>query len=339
MNESDDIATKATIRYLEKHKLLYLKDRVKYEYSADFGVIRPLRDVWIKLLDINPLEYVEFYEDIYRFRKDPHYEDLFMTVIINIACNLASNELYERFRVWREKNKANKKLQDKFSKSSEVLFDYLVKIYAVREAYNLGEISYDKFEEVRKYLKRKIIKGDLKELNATTENEFSDMWNKFAQKHLLLPLEPPVDELKEMVKLESESPSTLDLNVKKYNLPTNSILLYARPASSGVVCGTVKTIDSIDDLSRIYSGDVAVFRYFTPDMIRGIKRCAGAIGLRECGCGVTGHLAIVSRAIKIPCAICCDYDKFSDGQVVHLDGNKGEIRIMLSIEDIKKYLQ
>ncbi len=339
MNESDAIATKVTIRYLEKHNLLYLKDRVKYEYSADFGVIRPLRDVWIKLLDVNPLEYVEFYEDIYRFRKIPRYEDLFITVLISIACNLASSELYERFRVWREKNKENRKLQEKFSKSSDVLFDYLVKIYAVREAYILGEISYEKFEEIRDYLRDKVIKVNLKELDAAIENDFLEMWNKFAKKHLLLPLDKSIDELKEMVKLEHESSSTADLHVKKYYSPANSILLSALPASSGVVCGTIKTIDSIDDLSKILNGDVAVFKYFTPDMIRGVKRCAGVIGLRECTCSITGHLAIASRAIEIPSVICCDYDKFSDGQVVYLDGNKGEIRIVLSIEEIKKCLQ
>ncbi len=91
LNEWNDISTKATIHYFEKYNFLYLKDRIKYEYSADFGVIRPLRDVWIKLLDANSLEFVEFYENIYRFRKVPRYEDMLLTVLISIACNLASS--------------------------------------------------------------------------------------------------------------------------------------------------------------------------------------------------------------------------------------------------------
>lgn len=339
LNECDSVAIEVTLYYLEKHNFSYLKDRVKSEYSADFGVIRPLRDVWIKLLDMNPIEYVEFYEDIYRFRKVPHYEDLFITVIISIVCNLASSELYERFKVWREKNRTNNKLQDEFSKSSEVLFDYLIKIYSVREACVSGEISYEKFEEIREYLKRKIIKVDLTVLDTAVEAEFSEMWNIFAQKHLLFSLDRSIDELKDLVKLDHESLNTTNNYKKKIQSPSNSILLKAIPASSGIICGTLKIIDSIDDINKILDGDVAVFKYFTPDMIHRIKCCAGAIGMRECTCSITGHLAIMSRAIKIPCVICCNYDKFSDGQVVYLDGNKGEIRIMLSIEEIKKYLQ
>ena len=101
LNEENDIGTKATIHYFEKHNFLYLKDRVKYGYSPDLGGIRPLRDVWIKLLDANSFEFVEFYENVYRFRKVPRYEDLFLTVIISIACNLASSELYDKYKIWR----------------------------------------------------------------------------------------------------------------------------------------------------------------------------------------------------------------------------------------------
>lgn len=70
-------------------------------------------------------------------------------------------------------------------------------------------------------------------------------------------------------------------------------------------------------------------------MISCIKRCIGSIGLQECG-GLTGHLAIISRSLGIPCVVGCDYDKFADGQMVCLDGNKGEIQIILNIEEIKK---
>jgi phosphoenolpyruvate-protein kinase (PTS system EI component) len=64
----------------------------------------------------------------------------------------------------------------------------------------------------------------------------------------------------------------------------------------------------------------------------------GVIGRPDCG-WMTGHLAIISRTLDIPCVIGCNYDKFSDGQVVFLDSSNGEIRIMLTIDEIKKYLQ
>jgi phosphohistidine swiveling domain-containing protein len=339
LNEGNNIGTKATIHYFEKHNFLYLKDRVKYEYSPDFGGIRPLRDVWIKLLDANSFEFVEFYENVYRFRKVPRYEDLFLTVIISIACNLASSELHDRYKIWRENN-TNKKIYDKFTKSAELLFDYLMKIYALRESYLFGDISYEKFEEIKDYLKEKSFEGNLKELNLDMESKFTDLWNTFSQKHVSPTLVQAISELKEMIKFEYENPnpSSSDNQINKNPSLANSILLYGDSASPGFACGVAKIVNSVDDSKKILDGDIAIFDYFTSDMVGPLKRCAGAIGLPECG-GLIGHLAIVSRELEIPCLVHCNYDKFYDGQVVYLDSNNREIRILLSIGEIKKYLQ
>lgn len=339
LNEWNDIATRATVHFFEKHNFLYLTDRVKYEYSADFGVLRPLRDVWIKLLDVNSLEFVEFYESVYRFRKAPRYEDLFLTVLISIACNLASSKLYDQYKIWRE-NKANKKISDDFTKSAELLFDYLIKIYALREAHYFGDISYETFEEIKDHIKLKIFGGNSKELNLEMENQFVDIWDKFAKKHMLSTLAQSIDELNEMIKFEYATPNQIkgDFQIKKTRSLANSILLNGAFASVGTVCGVIKTVNSVDDSKKILGGDIAVFNHFTPDMIAALKRCVGAIGLPDCG-GMTGHLAIISRNLDIPCVVLCNYNKFNDGQVVYLDSNNGEIRILLTIEEIKKYLQ
>lgn len=340
LNECDNIATKATIRYLKIHNLTYLKDRLIYEYSADFEVIRPLRDVWIKLLDFDSLKFVEFYEGVYRFRKVPRYENIFIMVLMSIASGIAANALYyalhERYKVWRRKNKINEKTHDKFSNSSSILFEYLTKIYAIREAYFHRKISYEKFNEIKDFLRRKIIIGEAKESDTNTEKEFTDLWNKFVQNHSLPPLNQSIDEIKDIVKSEYESQSTSPLYRRKSNsYPVNGILLHATAASPGVVYGMIKIINSIEDLDKTLNGDIGVFNYFTPEMIPCIKRCIGSIGLQNGG-GITGHLAIISRALGIPCIVCCDYNKFADGQIVCLDGNKGDIQIILNIEEIKK---
>jgi len=344
LNECDDIATKATIRYLEIHNLPYLKDRVIYEYSPDFGIIRPLREVWVKLLDFDPLDFVEFYEEIYRFRKVPRYENIFLAVLISIVSGLAANELHERYKIWRGKNKTNKKMHDKFSNSGDILFEYLTKVYAIREAHFLGKISYERFNKIRDFLKRKIIIEEIKELDINIEKDFTDLWNEFVQNHSLLPLNLSIEELKNMIKLEYASqtpaPRYQIKGDKKGLLSAGGIILHATSVYPGSVCGMIKNINSVEDLDKILSGDIGVFKYSTPDMIPGMKRCVGAIGLPGCG-GLTGHLAIICHELGIPCVVGCDYDKFNDGQVVYLDSSKhpGEIHIILSIEEIKKLLQ
>ena len=58
-----------------------------------------------------------------------------------------------------------------------------MKIYALRESYLYGDISYEKFEEIKDYLKRKTFEGNLKELNLDMETKYTDLWNKFTQNH------------------------------------------------------------------------------------------------------------------------------------------------------------
>lgn len=271
LNSWDDLAAKAIIRYLENHDLPYLNNRMVDEYSADFGVCRPLRDVWVKLLDLDSLEFVEFYEGIYHFRKIPRYEDIIMTVLISIASGFAANELHDRYKVWRGK-KINERVHDKFSKSKDVLFEYLTRVYAIREAYFLSKISNEKFNEIRDYLKRKIIIGRVKKSDANLEKEFSNLWIEFIRDHSLLPLDQFIEEIKDLIKLEDETKSVAPLYVIKENhYPANSIILHGLAASPGAVYGMLKVISSTEDRDKTLKGDIGVFKFFTPDMIPCIK--------------------------------------------------------------------
>lgn len=333
LNLWDDLAAKAIIHYFENHDLPYLNNRMVDEYSADFGVCRPLRDVWVRLLDLDPLEFIEFYEGIYRFRKTPRYEDIIISVFISIASGFAANALYDEYKVWRGR-KINEKVHEKFSKSGDVLFKYLTRVYAIREAYFHKKISYEKFIEIRDFLKRKIIIGRIKKSDEKLEKEFSNLWREFIRDHSLVPLDHPIEEIKYLIKLEYETKSTPRNRAKEKRSPANGIVLQGLAASTGVVYGMLKIISSAEDIDKTLKGDIGVFEYFTPDMVPCIKRCVGAIGLPDCG-GLTGHLAIVSRELGIPCVTDCDYDRFSDYQIAYLDGDRGEIRIILSMEELK----
>jgi hypothetical protein len=212
LNIYGDVGAGAIIHYLEKHNFSYLKDRVRYEYSADFGVGRPLREIWIKILDIDSLEFVEFYEDVYRFRKFPRYENLLITVLVSIASGLAANDLYERFKKWKKKDKVNNDLYDKFSGSSLILLEYLIKVYAVREAFMQGKISYKRFEIIRDFLKGKIF-FNLE--NQEIESEFNILWDKFAKKHVSFDKSNLIFELGHIIRLDLSRPSYSEQNQKK----------------------------------------------------------------------------------------------------------------------------
>lgn len=339
LNSWDEVATKAIILYLKEHRLLYLSDRVVYEYSADFGVVRPLRNVWIKLLDLDSLEFVEFYEDVYHFRKTPRYEDIYITILISLACGLAVNALYDRYKEWREASDVNNKLHDKFSESGKKLYDYLRKIYATRESYILGNISYEKFSKIRDFLKIEIFQGKEKK-DLKVEKDFTDIWNQHLKNHHLYPsLTHSIDEIKERIIFEHKKPSKVPkIHPDKIYPPgENNIILNSIAGSPGIAVGMIRVINSTSDIHKIYNGDIGVFTFATPDMVPGLRRCAGTIGLPECG-GLSGHLAIVCRELGIPCVLQCNYDRFFDGQIVYLNGDEGQIQIIMSIDDIKKII-
>ena len=153
LNDYDDLACMIAVEYLKKHNLLPLVDRVRYEYKVDFGIIRPLRNVWIKLLNKDSLKFVEFYEDVYKFRRVPHYEDIITTALINILTGFIACAIYDYGKKLIPRLK--RELED-FIKQAEVLFNYLIRVYAIRNACNSEKITYQKFLKLREYLKKKV---------------------------------------------------------------------------------------------------------------------------------------------------------------------------------------
>ena len=140
------------------------------------------------------------------------------------------------------------------------------------------------------------------------------------------------DLLREIEVLASE-------NIKKRALPTrktraarkanNSASAKGLAASPGEAHGPAKVVTSSDDAKKVTKGDVGIFHYFNPDMVPAIAVCAASIGLYGTG-GRTGHLAIVSRELGIPCVVGVDSIPFDDGVEVFVNGNTGEIRGILA---------
>lgn len=98
-------------------------------------------------------------------------------------------------------------------------------------------------------------------------------------------------------------------------------------ASIGKAKGKVKVLKSAREISKIEKGDILVAVMTRPDYVVAMKK-AGAIVTDEGG--ITCHAAIVARELRIPCVIATKFatKALKDGDVVEVDADKGEIRII-----------
>jgi hypothetical protein len=181
LNQRDEVAFKAVTKYLDKHKLPYLKDRMLYELSTDFGAIKPLRETWIKVFDLNPIGITEFYEEVYRFRKIPRYENLLLTVLLSLVTSVIANVIYCDFKEWQQHKEVS--ILSRFKDSTISLLDYLLRAFACLEAYYLGKINISSFNKTKLWLKSKFLKGETVTNEAFTEAEFNIIWIEFSEKH------------------------------------------------------------------------------------------------------------------------------------------------------------
>ncbi|MEK6958815.1 MAG: phosphoenolpyruvate synthase [archaeon] len=102
----------------------------------------------------------------------------------------------------------------------------------------------------------------------------------------------------------------------------NKQLLKGLPASPGVITGIVKVVPSIDDITKINTGDLLVTKMTSPSWVPIMKKASGIItdeGGRTC------HAAIVSRELGIPCVVGTEIatKTLIDGQKVTIDGFNG----------------
>jgi pyruvate,water dikinase len=101
-------------------------------------------------------------------------------------------------------------------------------------------------------------------------------------------------------------------------------VLTGNPASPGIGTGVVKILKSPKEIEKVNRGDVLVAPMTSPDYVPAMKK-ASAIVTDEGG--QTSHAAIVSRELGVPCVVGTKdaTQKLKDGQIVTVDGEKGEI--------------
>ena len=123
--------------------------------------------------------------------------------------------------------------------------------------------------------------------------------------------------------LQSRPITTLGKDEKSEESDVNlEVLIRGLGASPGLASGTVKIVNSLDELDKIQDGDVMVVDMTTPDMVPAMKRANGIVTDEG---GVTCHAAIISRELAIPCVVGTGNatSTLKEGSEVTADGKKG----------------
>ncbi len=102
------------------------------------------------------------------------------------------------------------------------------------------------------------------------------------------------------------------------------IILQGLAASPGIASGTVKIVNSLQDLQKVGKGDILVTKMTNPDMVVTMQKSSAIITDEG---GMTAHAAIVSREMGIPCVVGTQEatEKLKDEEIITVDGFAGKI--------------
>ncbi len=99
------------------------------------------------------------------------------------------------------------------------------------------------------------------------------------------------------------------------------------PVYGGVVHGTVKIVENLDDLAKITEGDIAVAQMMSPDCLPIIKKSRAIITDEG---GILSHTAIMAREMEKPCIVGTGTATtiLKDGDQIKIDAASGMIHIL-----------
>jgi pyruvate,water dikinase len=185
------------------------------------------------------------------------------------------------------------------------------------------------------------VPDDLKNKQVLDEAELAQLvkLGKKIQAHYQFPQDTEwAIEDEKIYMLQSRPVTTLDMSTAQGEDITEgerTVITKGLGASPGMAAGTVKIINTTDELDKVQEGDILVTVMTTPDMVPAMKRANGIITDEG---GVTCHAAIVSRELGIPCVVGTG-DATSilpENSQVTLDGNKGMVWKGILMETEKK---
>jgi pyruvate, water dikinase len=100
-------------------------------------------------------------------------------------------------------------------------------------------------------------------------------------------------------------------------------------ASSGVAEGTARVVRSVEEISRLQTGDILVCQITNPTWAPIFQKIAGAVS--DIG-GSMSHAAIVAREYGLPAVVGTGSatSRIKDGQRIRVDGGRGVVTILLA---------
>lgn len=112
---------------------------------------------------------------------------------------------------------------------------------------------------------------------------------------------------------------------------TKSKELRGQVAFSGIARGTVRIVNSLEEVPKVKLGDILISRSTNPTLVPAMHLAAAIV--TDAG-GLTCHAAIIARELKKPCIVGTTHatSSLSDGDMVEVDATKGVVKILSRIQ-------
>lgn len=191
-------------------------------------------------------------------------------------------------------------------------FYYIIRIFTIKLSKSYvkagiltyeDDIWYTKIEDIFNFIENKITREDLQAIISRNRKYYQSYRNFLS---------------------ENEIGASFAATFTKDKKGFNGIKGIA--CNNGIVTGTARVINSLEDIDRLEVGDILVTRFTDTGWTSKFAILKGIV--TEYG-GILCHAAIVSREYGIPCVVCTkDATKLiKDGSTITINGTTGEITV------------
>ncbi|MFA5659488.1 MAG: PEP-utilizing enzyme, partial [Oscillospiraceae bacterium] len=192
-------------------------------------------------------------------------------------------------------------------------FYYIIRIYTLMLARQLvsenildnqNDIWFSKIADMRDYLDGSIDKAELRRIIERNKKYYRSFRNFTG---------------------ENEIGHSFDRRIKsEKNMSEKKLSLNGVGCNNGIVTGTARLVESLDQTSRLEVGDILITKFTDTGWTSKFAILSGIV--TEYG-GILCHAAIVSREYGIPCVVCAENATrlIKDGSEITINGETGQI--------------
>lgn len=327
VRRNETLAFEVCSRFFSKTGMRYLKDRLDYDIRSEFGNFRVLTDVWFKLFKGDHTRLIDFYEQTYEDRGKMRHEALIETLSIALVSATLAAIVGEEYRARR---KEILRTLGRLQKRCILGLTYLFDMDAMKYLETNQIIDHDQYLKMTRQLQRRLhaTRGRRNKGDENVKRRMEPYYRQFgfsSSAELLSSLQATINSTSvRAIRKEEQMNASLTLTVRVANISIQGL-----PASPGIAEGKVRIIRSVADIEQAQNSEVGVFHYFVPDMVAAVRKCCAVIGVAGTD-GMTGHLAIIARALGLPAVVgvtLADATHLGNGINVSVDGRSGKIHV------------